>query len=150
VIQSVRYFRTAACVAVIVTFVGTSAVQVGFKAGQIKPSLQFHQPRWEDGGGSYIEKWARRLIGLREALGAEQSVGFATDWPAWLHGKMLVQSMVAPTVVMDSDQRDLIVGAFEEEDGLQAYIQRRRTQGDRIAVRRRFGQGVAILERGVR
>ena len=122
-------------------------VQIRAKYVQVNPQEQFGKPAWQEGGGGFFEERARRFMGLRELVGERETVGFATDRPPWLGTRMMLQSMIAPTVVVESDEQEMVIAAYEDEQKLEGYLSALEGKSTGVRVSRRLGQGVAVLQR---
>src|ERR1044071_1380375 len=57
----------------------------------------------DQNAAGFFQYKADRLARLREELAGRAVVGFASQQPPWLGERMMLQSMVAPTLVIDSD-----------------------------------------------
>jgi hypothetical protein len=74
-------------------------------------------------------------------------VGFVSD-PAteWVADRMLIQSLVAPTLVLDpklESSPPVMIASFPDDAGLDAFLAIRAD----LSARRRLGNGLAVLER---
>lgn len=117
---------------------------VGSVAGLIQrqePLTCINLRSWSDHDTRYT-RMAQRYLPLAEPLRGHRVVGFISGFHHDEGHRMMAQSMLAPTLVIDSAEPAVLVASFGDDGELQRFI-----KGSPFAVRQRFGDGVAIVER---
>ncbi|MFI5379708.1 MAG: hypothetical protein ACHRHE_10450 [Tepidisphaerales bacterium] len=100
---------------------------------------------WQETAQDRFSAMARRYVPLRPHLRGLEAVGWLTSYDHEMGHRMMAQSMLAPTLVIDSEAPEIVIASFETNAELDACLLTRSFQ-----VQRRFGEGVAILKRRAR
>jgi hypothetical protein len=106
-----------------------------------KPLCQLNLRPWSEHHSRFARK-AQRYLPLVEPLRGQQVVGFISSFHHEEGQRMMAQSMLAPTLVIDSDQPAILIASFKDDEELGRFI-----PASPFIIRQRFGQGVAIVER---
>jgi hypothetical protein len=114
---------------------------------RVEPFTQFAKPPLELREDTVALAKVKRFRPFCGALKGNHSVGFISD-PAteWVADRMLIQSLVAPTLVLDPKlpgEPPLYIAFFADDASLDAFLVNR---SDLVA-RCRLGDGLALLER---
>ena len=96
---------------------------------------------WSEHDSRFARK-GQRYLPLVEPLRGEKIVGFVSSFHHEQGQRMMAQSMLAPTLVIDSDEPAVLVASFKDERELEQFI-----AASPFVVRQRFGDGVAIVGR---
>ena len=88
---------------------------------------------------------AERYRPVRDRIAGLERLGFVCeegDPDRYAFKSWLAQSLLAPTLLIQSDEPKIILANFDDEQRLTQYLQSRP-----LRIRDHFGNGVAILER---
>lgn len=109
---------------------------------RVEPLRQLHTP---DPALDYAAPIARSFQPLRPHVQHLPEVGFVTQSPdpnqAMLRYYM-AQSVLVPTLVVQSPDRPVVIASFEDDTQLDRFL-----QSHPFTVRHRFGNGLALLDR---
>ena len=98
-----------------------------------------------EGGADHLAATARMYEPLREHLAGVDEIGFASfkdSEHGYLMRYYVAQSVLAPTLVVESVDRDVILASFGEDWRLEQFVAEHP-----FTLRHRFDGGVALLER---
>src|SRR5688572_29454292 len=98
-----------------------------------------------EGGADHLAATARMYEPVREHLAGVDDIGFASfkdSEHGYLMRYYMAQSVLAPTLVVESADRDVVLASFSEDWRLDQFVAEQP-----FTVRRRFDGGVALLER---
>ena len=125
---------------VLVTLSGVVVVGRSFRDN--RPFNRISFAPWQTAGQDRFSKMARRYEPLLPHLRGLKTVGWVSSFGHEKGHRMMAQSMLAPTLVIDSDTPETMIASFEDDVLLDAFL------GDgRFDARQRLGNGVAILQR---
>lgn len=99
----------------------------------------------DDRGADHLAATARMYEPVRAHLAGVDRIGFASfkdSEHGYLMRYYVAQSVLAPTLVVESAERDLVLASFAEDWRLEQFVAEHP-----FTVRQRFDGGVAILER---
>ena len=114
---------------------------------RVDPPAQFGKAALEARNDTVALEKAKRFRVFRDAVRGMDRVGFAAD-PATesIIDRMLIQSLVAPTLVADPnlpDGANVLIASFPDDATLDAYLARHAE----LYARAKLGAGLALLER---
>ncbi|MGA2501540.1 MAG: hypothetical protein ABSH20_27685 [Tepidisphaeraceae bacterium] len=118
------------------------AIVVGRTFQETRPLAYLTFAPWQDAGRDRFSEMACRYVPLQPHLRGRRTVGWLSSYDHESGHRMMAQSMLAPTLVIDSDTPEVLIASFEDDARLDAFLRTRRLQ-----VERRFGDGVAIVQR---
>jgi hypothetical protein len=98
-----------------------------------------------DIGDDSVSQVARLYLPLRETLRNISEVGFVTqsqDPDQAMLRYYMAQSMLTPTLVVQSSDRPVVITFFDDDSHLEAFL-----QSHPFAIRQRLAAGLAILDR---
>ena len=143
-VERARRAGVAVVAGVIVVWAGLEVVE---QYRRVDPPAQFGKAALEARDDNVALAKAKRFRVFRDAVRGIDRVGFAAD-PATesIIDRMLVQSLVAPTLVTDPklpDRPTVLIASFPDDAALDAYL----TTHAELSARTRLGGGLAVLER---
>ncbi len=120
--------------------VASGAVIVGQSWRQTRPLEHITFAPWQTAGQDRFSEMARRYAPLRAYLAGIHTIGWISSFDHEEGHRMMAQSLLAPTLVVDSDEPHVLIASFHDEKKLQAFLDAREP-----APTRRFGRGVALI-----
>jgi hypothetical protein len=113
----------------------------------VRPLDRFAGKPWPEYGREPYTALAAPYLTIAEEIRGLDAVGFINGYPHW-EQRMMAQSMFAPTLVTTDTRPPLIIAAFPDDGQLDAFLDRPPPTGSGpLRLRRRFGPGLALLER---
>lgn len=110
-----------------------------------RPAQHYSLAPWHQAPTNPTAWIASRYLPLRPLVHDHCAIGFVADtqnpdWHARKH--YLAQSFLAPTLVIDSTEHEIVLAAFDEDAQLERFL-----ADKRFAVLHRLGPGMALLRR---
>ena len=143
-VERARRVSAAVVAGVIVVWAGLEVLE---QYSRVTPAAQFGKAALEERDDTVALEKARRFRVFREAVRGMDRAGFVAD-PSTesIIDRMLIQSIVAPTLVTDPklpERPSVLIASFPDEAALDAYLARH----TELFPRSRLGAGLAVLER---
>ncbi len=134
--------RSGGRILLVLAIVLTGAIVVGSTFQDTRPLSYITVAPWQEAGQDRFSKMARRYVLLRPHLRGLKTVGWLSSYDHESGQRMMAQSMLAPTLVIDADTPEILIASFEDDARLDVFLGTRN-----FHVQRRFGDGVAIVQR---
>jgi hypothetical protein len=114
----------------------------------VKPFDRFAGRPWPERANDPYKVLGGRYSQLKEPLRGVEAAGFVCGFPSWeiITHRMMAQYVLVPTVVTTDAEPLLVIGSFPNEMQLDEFLAGQASGPGRLVVRRRFGEGLALLE----
>ena len=134
--------RRVARILIVLAIVISGVIVIARTFREIRPLHYVTFAPWKKTGQERFSQMARRYVPLQPHVRGLKTVGWVSSYDHESGQRMMAQSMLAPTLVIDADTPETLIASFEDDAHLDAFLRTRNFHVDR-----RFGDGVAIVQR---